>query len=127
VFVLDCFFELTLVGSSKTLAIILLDTILVAEGSESQHTGAISLESDGFSVDDESVAKAALITAKQIAVDGQKQVQRNFSMDHKLFKKFWQLVLCLKYQGKGYGEEVEAYMQQSQTFLDDEQQYNMWK
>jgi hypothetical protein len=30
-------------------------------------------------------------------------------MDHKLFKKFWQLVSCRKYQGKGYGEEIEAY------------------
>jgi hypothetical protein len=32
VFVLDCFLELTLVGSSKDLAIIHSDTILVAEG-----------------------------------------------------------------------------------------------
>jgi hypothetical protein len=65
--------------------------------------------------------EAAPITAKQNAVDGQKQVQRNFSMDHKLFKKFWQLVLCRKYQGKGYGEEIEAYMPPSQ------QEYNTWK
>jgi uncharacterized protein with NAD-binding domain and iron-sulfur cluster len=71
--------------------------------------------------------EAAPIAAKQNAVDSQKQVQRNFSMDHKLFKKFWQLVSCRKYQGKGYGEEVEAYMPPSQTFLDDEQQYNLWK
>jgi hypothetical protein len=71
--------------------------------------------------------KAARITAKQNAVDGQKQVQRNFSMDHKLFKKFCQLVSCYKYQGKGYGEEIEAYMPPSQTFLEDEQEYNRWK
>jgi hypothetical protein len=70
--------------------------------------------------------EAAPIAAKQNAVDGQKQVQRNFSMDHKLFKKFWQLVSCHKYQGKGYGEEIEAYMPPSKTFLDDEQQYNLW-
>jgi hypothetical protein len=71
--------------------------------------------------------EAAPIAAKQNAVDGQKQVQCNFSMDHKLFKKFWQLVLCRKYQDKGYGEETEAYMPPSQTFLDDEKQYNLWK
>jgi hypothetical protein len=55
-FVLDCFFELTLVGSLKALAIIHLDTILVAEGLKSWHTGAVSLESVGLAVDDEIVA-----------------------------------------------------------------------
>jgi hypothetical protein len=71
--------------------------------------------------------EAAPITAKQNAVDGQKQVQRNFSIDHKLFKKFWELDSCRKYQGKGYGEEIEAYMPPSQTFLEDKQEYNRWK
>jgi hypothetical protein len=52
--------------------------------------------------------EAAPISAKQNAVDGhQKQVQQNFSMDHKLFKKFWQLVSCHKYHhGRGFGQEV---------------------
>jgi hypothetical protein len=72
--------------------------------------------------------EAAPISAKQKYGEDQKQeVQRNFSTDHGFFKKFWELVSCRKYQGKGYGEEIEAYMPPSQTFLEDEQEYNRWK
>jgi hypothetical protein len=56
VLVLDCLFKLALVGSSKTLAIIHSNAILVAKQSESRHTGAVSLECVGLAVDDKVLA-----------------------------------------------------------------------
>jgi hypothetical protein len=49
-------FELAFVDSSRTLAVIHSNAILVAEGSKSWHTGTIGLESDGLATDDKEFA-----------------------------------------------------------------------
>jgi hypothetical protein len=71
---------------------------------------------------------ASAISAKQVHVEDQKQVQRDFSTDHGVFRKFWELVSCHKYKGSsGYGLQIADFMPPSPKFVDNEKEYNRWK
>jgi hypothetical protein len=61
-------------------------------------------------------------------VEDQKQVQRDFSTNHGVFKKFWELVSCHKYKGSsGYGLQIPDFMPPSPNFVANEKEYNRWK